>query len=743
MNTTQAQQKALDDALVAPADRQTFEDLPLEHDIISFIRDLGHSGDIIYLTDRENSKTKVCLKKADSDTSPKQKPVQATKAGYQKKQDTISYLISKWLSGEEDKDDESNSVDSSDDHDDDSDDERTESDRDEIPDRNLTNVDQTEHEEEDVDERVHTPSDYELTDDEKNHDENNIDVEERMDEEEDDESGFKQEEDDTHVTLTPVLDTQKDDKHVQSSSVSSDFTSKLLNLENPSPAENEITSLLDTTFRHATTVSEITSSFTTTIPPIPSFFNGLPHHATPTPTPTTSEATTSFPSLLNFSSVFRFNDRVTNLEKHLLELNEVDQYAQAISLIPAIVDRYMDNKLGEAIHKAIQSHNAKCSEEAQAKKQEYIDTIDSTVRTIIREEVKTQLLKILPKAVSDFETPVIQRNVTGSLESVVLKRSSSQPKSTYEAAASLSEFELTKILLDKMKESKSHLRADYKKKLYDALVGSYNTNKDIFELYGTKRRKSNKEAESSKDSRSKEKKSSSTSKDTSKSQHKSSSKSTHAEKPSHTVEDSGMQQDQEFVTGDNDEQPADKEVTKADWFKKLERPPTPDTEWNKRQQGPKRQHFYGLAANMSSLKDVYSRKRIIAVTRLSIMKKYDYGHLEEIEVRREDHKFYKFRKGLECGIMYVHKMDYHSKADGRSSIRCRKLPKEAQPYHARHIRDGISAKEKWSSLDKKRVQVMIQDMDKKLYERRLMRILEKFVGGREYENDLRLLERTI
>ncbi|GJV40815.1 hypothetical protein Tco_1419255 [Tanacetum coccineum] len=55
MNTTQAQQKALDDALVAPADRlefgQKFEDLPLEHDILSFIRDLGHTRDITYLTD--------------------------------------------------------------------------------------------------------------------------------------------------------------------------------------------------------------------------------------------------------------------------------------------------------------------------------------------------------------------------------------------------------------------------------------------------------------------------------------------------------------------------------------------------------------------------------------------------------------------------------------------------------------------------------------------------------------------
>ncbi|GJR16736.1 hypothetical protein Tco_0965263 [Tanacetum coccineum] len=52
--------------------------------------------------------------------------------------------------------------------------------------------------------------------------------------------------------------------------------------------------------------------------------------------------------------------------------------------------------------------------------------------------------------------------------------------------------------------------------------------------------------------------------------------SAHAEEPSHTVEDPGMQQDQEFITGDNDEQPADKEVTKADWFKKPERPQTLD-----------------------------------------------------------------------------------------------------------------------------------------------------------------------
>nr|GEV66116.1 hypothetical protein [Tanacetum cinerariifolium] len=222
-----------------------------------------------------------------------------------------------------------------------------------------------------------------------------------------------------------------------------------------------------------------------------------------------------------------------------------------------------------------------------------LENEDTKMTNTDQEEVKTQLPKILPEAVLDFVTLVIEKNVTESLEAAVLKRSSSQPKSTYEAAASLLEYELTMILLHTMEESKSHLRADYKKNLYDALVESYNTDKDIFESYGevfslkrsqddkdkdqdpfagsdrrTKRMKSSKDAESSKDSRSKERKSSSTSKDASQSQHKHSGKYAHAEEPSHTVDDSGLQQDQEFDTGNNDKQPADKDATKDDWFKK-------------------------------------------------------------------------------------------------------------------------------------------------------------------------------
>ncbi|GJZ86324.1 hypothetical protein Tco_0657934 [Tanacetum coccineum] len=52
-------------------------------------------------------------------------------------------------------------------------------------------------------------------------------------------------------------------------------------------------------------------------------------------------------------------------------------------------------------------------------------------------------------------------------------------------------------------------------------------------------------------------------------------------------------------------------------------------------------------------------------------------------------------------------------------------------------------KRRWSNLDRKRSRFMIKVIDQQLFERRLIRNLEKFVGGREYRNDFRLLEWTI
>ncbi|GKF89487.1 hypothetical protein Tco_0263450 [Tanacetum coccineum] len=48
-----------------------------------------------------------------------------------------------------------------------------------------------------------------------------------------------------------------------------------------------------------------------------------------------------------------------------------------------------------------------------------------------------------------------------------------------------------------------------------------------------------------------------------------------------------------------------------------------------------------------------------------------------------------------------------------------------------------------SKLDRKRSHIMIKVIDQQLFERRLMRNLEKFVRGREYGNDFKLLKWTI
>ncbi|GJX18079.1 hypothetical protein Tco_0218911 [Tanacetum coccineum] len=204
----------------------------------------------------------------------------------------------------------------------------------------------------------------------------------------------------------------------------------------------------------------------------------------------------------------------------------------------------MDNKLGEAINKAIQAHNLDCRKEAQDEKNAYIELLDTFCKSCDRE------------------------NVTKLIEAAVLTRSSSQPTSTYEAAESLSEFELTKILIDKMEKNKSYDKANYKKKLFDALVESYNTDKDLFDSYG--------EIFSLKRSRDERDKDQDPSVGSDRG-----TKIRKLKEPSHIVEDSGMQQDQEFITGNNDDQPADKEVTKADCqVARAEEPPTSFDELN-------------------------------------------------------------------------------------------------------------------------------------------------------------------
>ncbi|GJX09545.1 hypothetical protein Tco_0199404 [Tanacetum coccineum] len=109
--------------------------------------------------------------------------------------------------------------------------------------------------------------------------------------------------------------------------------------------------------------------------------------------------------------------------------------------------------------------------------------LSASITARITEQVKTQLPQILPKEVSNFAPVVIKSMVTVSLEHAVLAKESSQPKSTYEAAASLIEFELKKILIDKRDESQSYLTASEHRECYDRLIKSYDLDKSLFSTY--------------------------------------------------------------------------------------------------------------------------------------------------------------------------------------------------------------------------------------------------------------------
>ncbi|GJY20617.1 hypothetical protein Tco_0393183 [Tanacetum coccineum] len=83
-----------------------------------------------------------------------------------------------------------------------------------------------------------------------------------------------------------------------------------------------------------------------------------------------------------------------------------------------------------------------------------------------------------------------------------------------------------------------------------------------------------------------------------------------------------------------------------------------------------------------------------------IYDKYALWHLDWITVRRNDDKLYTFKEGdykrlrlqdiedmLLLLVQECYKKHCHLKACGRSSVRCRKLPKEAEAYKARHNKD--------------------------------------------------------
>ncbi|GKC78413.1 hypothetical protein Tco_1129187 [Tanacetum coccineum] len=473
------------------------------------------------------------------------------KKALKKKQTGNSEASCKWISEDDDSnDDDSDDVSKDDDDDDvdsdaDGDNEASDSERTDFDEDANPNLNQNDDEEkEDEEEYVCTSDNYEFSNNDEEYEELYKDVNVRlkdpvhkeegkgdveMTDDAHDEKSYEQVEDDAHVTLTATHVTQKTDGPMKSSSVSSDFASQFLNLGNVPPADNEVISMMNAKACHeelsthtpslltvpVTVVPETSTATATTVPPTIPSVTPLPQQSTPTPAPT------------SFACSSRF-------------------------LIPIRIrpkDAHFSTRLGYAVQTAPQSYNAEFEKEAQAEKDRYIDLIEKSIKDIIKDE------------------------------NVVLAKSSSQPQSTYEAAASLTE------------------------EFYDALVKSYKLNKDLFESYGKayslkrnredkdkdedppagsdqglKKRKTSKDAKPSKGSKLKKSKSSS-SKGT-KSQTKSFGKSAQAEESVFESTDTEMPQNQGGDLGNTNDQPNVEAASRDDWFKKPERPPTPDSDWN-------------------------------------------------------------------------------------------------------------------------------------------------------------------
>nr|GFC31568.1 hypothetical protein [Tanacetum cinerariifolium] len=188
-----------------------------------------------------------------------------------------------------------------------------------------THAEEEPRDEESFDPIPKTPKD---TDDEGNGEENlslNVGREEGHDEEEEEEDKLykdinvnqgrgiqmNQEVKDSHVTLTPF----NPDGQQQSSFVSSQFVTSMLNLTLDAGMESifETTSQMD-------------------VPTLP-----------------TTSPSTLLQDLPNFGSLFGFDHRLKTLEANFFEFMQTNQFAGAISTIPWIVQRYMDQRMNEAV----------------------------------------------------------------------------------------------------------------------------------------------------------------------------------------------------------------------------------------------------------------------------------------------------------------------------------------------------------------------------------------------------------
>nr|GEY46427.1 retrotransposon protein, putative, unclassified [Tanacetum cinerariifolium] len=424
-----------------------------------------------------------------------------------------------------------------------------------------------------------------------------------------------------------------------------------------------------------------------------------------------------------------------------------------------------------------------------------------------------------------------KQDVNEQLEPEVLTRSSHSSRTFYAVAADLSEMELKKILIEKMEGNKSIQHSDEQRNLYKALVDAYESDKIILDTYGeivTLKRRRDDDADKDKEP--------SAGPDRGSKRRREGKEPESASAPMKTATKSTGRVDTltpELLDGPTYELMKGsckslieleyhlEEVYKAttdqldgvnpegQQYPHNLLQPLPLIPNNRGHRVIPFEHFINndleylrggtssrkiyylyhedegsrLRANQESARDVYSKRRIIAVTKLKIVEWHSYKNLNWITVRRDDDKLYKFKDG-DFKILCIQDIEdmllllvqgkltnltveerFAFNVSLRMFTRSIKKDKrnrlmridELHKFSDRTLTDVLTALDDrlkgiriqylpqsiWRKSNKDRAAAMIQAIDKRLKTRRIMRSLERFVGGRLYEGDFRMLQRTI
>nr|GEX88976.1 hypothetical protein [Tanacetum cinerariifolium] len=578
-----------------------------------------------------------------------------------------------------------------------------------------------------------TPEDSEKESDDEEEQESRLSEEARIQEEEDAEELYRdvninqgrglqvtQNVEDTHVILTPV----NPDDPQESSSMSS-FVSSMLNALSDVGVESiftttssKIVSLVPPTpIMTPSTIATITTSGEAPIPPptIPSII---------------------LENLPTFNSAFRFEERLRLLETSFSEYRQTNQFSDAVSAIPGIVHQYMDQQMKEAVRETMNSVGSTKPLENLGISRMKI-TYHTTRITIQKRSLHIHL-------VDPYECDKLILDTYG--DSVTLKRRRN----------------------DVDKDEEPFARSDR----------------------GSKRRRKGKDPESASAPKEKVSKTTGKSNEGSKSHQKTASESAPTDEPMQTTQDLEELSHQEFETSTADDQPIAKASQHPEWFQKQTKPLTTDRAWKKtlpvvhRSIQPwisdlakqadsrgsfnelmdtpidfssflmNRLNFYGFTINRESARDVYSKRRIIAVIELQIVEWHDYNYQKKLNLTKPDtYKTDLKRKEAYTtysnprGFIYQNKDkqnilmridELHKFSDGTLDDVLTALDDRLKGIQIKYPPQTI-----WRKSNKERAAAMIQAIDRQLKTRRIMQSLENFVGGRLYEGDFRMLQRTI